>query len=81
MPVAASISNKTSKPHLEVQGNCVLSGELKVGGAKNSALVLMTAALLTDEKILLKFSDSMSPVIASESSSNNTVYVLMPMRV
>ena len=54
MPVAASISKKLSKPHLEVQGNCDLSGELKVSGAKNSALVLMAAALLTQDELLLK---------------------------
>jgi len=54
MPIAASISKKLSKPHLEVQGNCDLSGELKVSGAKNSALVLMAAALLTQDELLLK---------------------------
>tara|TARA_Y100001968_G_scaffold333208_1_gene394728 strand:- start:73 stop:1443 length:1371 start_codon:yes stop_codon:yes gene_type:complete len=41
-------------PHLEVKGNCELSGFLKVSGAKNSALVLMAASILTEEKIRLK---------------------------
>ncbi len=54
MPNAATISKRISKPHLEVQGNYALSGELKVSGAKNSALVLMAASLLTEEKLLLE---------------------------
>ncbi|WP_320667128.1 UDP-N-acetylglucosamine 1-carboxyvinyltransferase [Prochlorococcus sp. MIT 1307] len=54
MPIAASISSKISTPHLEVQGDCILSGELKVSGAKNSALVLMAASLLTEEKLQLQ---------------------------
>jgi len=53
--------------------------EIEIGF--NSKYILEMINHLEDEKILLKFSDSMSPVIASESSSNNTVYVLMPMRV
>jgi len=53
MPIVATISNKISKPHLEVQGNCALSGELKVSGAKNSALVLMAASLLTKGDLYL----------------------------
>lgn len=53
MPVAASISSRIIKPHLEVRGNSALSGNLHVGGAKNSALVLMAAALLTEEEIQL----------------------------
>ena len=53
MPFAATISKKTFQPHLEVHGNSSLSGELKVSGAKNSALVLMAASLLTEGKLLL----------------------------
>ncbi len=54
MPIAATISGKTFTPHLEVQGNCSLSGELKVSGAKNSALVLMAASLLTEDELILE---------------------------
>ena len=53
MPNAATISKEMFKPHLEVKGNCTLSGELKVSGAKNSALVLLAAALLTEQKITI----------------------------
>ena len=54
MPIAATISSKAFKPHLKVQGNCSLSGELKVSGAKNSALVLMAASLLTEDELILE---------------------------
>ena len=54
MQNAATISQRISKPHLEIQGNYALSGELKVSGAKNSALVLMAASLLTEDELLLK---------------------------
>jgi UDP-N-acetylglucosamine 1-carboxyvinyltransferase len=37
-----------------IQGGQSLSGEIKVSGAKNAALKMMTAALLTDEQIYLK---------------------------
>ncbi len=53
MPLAARISKEMLKPHLLVSGNSSLSGELKVNGAKNSALVLLAASLLTDEEIIL----------------------------
>ncbi len=53
MPIAASISKRISKPHLEITGNYGLSGEIKVSGAKNSALVLMAASLLTADQIRL----------------------------
>jgi len=41
-------------PHLAVRGNCKLSGFLKVSGAKNSALVLMAASILSEQEIKLK---------------------------
>ncbi len=53
MPAAVAISQEILKPHLEIRGGHSLSRELKVSGAKNSALVLMTAALLTQEPIKL----------------------------
>ncbi|MFM7453338.1 MAG: UDP-N-acetylglucosamine 1-carboxyvinyltransferase, partial [Cyanobium sp.] len=42
------------RPHLLVSGGRRLSGELRVSGAKNSALVLMAACLLTRDQILLR---------------------------
>ena len=53
MPAAALVSQEILKPHLEVTGGNRLHGELRVSGAKNSALVLMTAALLSDEPVTL----------------------------
>ncbi len=52
--VAATTAEKIKRPHLEIKGDTLLSGEIKISGAKNSALVLMTASLLTDEVIILK---------------------------
>lgn len=42
------------RPHLLVTGGRRLSGEVRVSGAKNSALVLMAACLLTRDQILLR---------------------------
>ncbi len=41
------------KPYLEITGESSLSGKLLVSGAKNSALVLMTAALLSEDSVKL----------------------------
>ncbi len=43
-----------SIPQLEIRGGRRLSGELEVSGAKNSALVLMAACLLTRDPIRLR---------------------------
>ena len=53
MTAAAPASQDILNPHLEIQGGNRLHGELRVSGAKNSALVLMTAALLTEERLSL----------------------------
>ena len=53
MSNAAIISQKIAKPHLEVEGSSLLSGTLSVNGAKNSALVLMAASLLTQDELVL----------------------------
>jgi UDP-N-acetylglucosamine 1-carboxyvinyltransferase len=52
--LAQGASAETQRPHLLVTGGRRLSGELRVSGAKNSALVLMAACLLTREQILLR---------------------------
>jgi UDP-N-acetylglucosamine 1-carboxyvinyltransferase len=41
-------------PRIRIIGGHRLSGEISIGGAKNAALPLMTAALLTDETLTLK---------------------------
>jgi len=53
MPATATASQETLNPHLEVTGGQQLRGELRVSGAKNSALVLMTASLLSEEPLTL----------------------------
>ena len=50
-PTTASQNSLTE--HLAVQGGRSLNGTLKVSGAKNSALVLMTASLLTPDVVEL----------------------------
>ena len=54
MTAAALASQDILKPHLEIDGGEKLSGELRVSGAKNSALVLMTASLLTEDPLTLR---------------------------
>ena len=39
--------------NLKIIGKNILTGKVKISGAKNSALVLLAASLLTDEKIIL----------------------------
>ena len=53
--------------------------EIEIGF--NSKYIYEMINQLDDEKILLKFNDSASPVIATESSNPNLLYVLMPMKV
>ena len=54
MKAAALASQGILKPHLVIDGGEKLCGELRVSGAKNSALVLMTASLLTVEPLTLR---------------------------
>jgi UDP-N-acetylglucosamine 1-carboxyvinyltransferase len=49
----ASGSRPLGEPRLEIEGRARLSGEIRVSGAKNSALVLMAACLLTPEPLRL----------------------------
>ena len=39
--------------NLKIIGRSTLSGKVNISGAKNSALVLLAASLLTDDKIIL----------------------------
>ncbi len=54
MHSVAAIKDNIIAPYLEVGGSCRLYGEIKISGAKNSALVLMAASLLTEDKIVIK---------------------------
>ena len=54
MTVIAVPSQQILNPQLEIAGNRRLSGELRVSGAKNSALVLMAASLLTEDQLRLR---------------------------
>ena len=38
---------------IKINGRCSLQGQIKISGAKNSALVLLAASLLTKEKVYL----------------------------
>ena len=53
MTVASAVSQDILNPFLSIEGRRHLKGVLKVSGAKNSALVLMTASLLTAEVVEL----------------------------
>ena len=53
MVVVAEASQESLKQRLNVSGGYGLSGTLRVSGAKNSALVLMTASLLSEEDLEL----------------------------
>ena len=51
MPSTVTSSQRATSQHLSVHGQRKLQGTLTVSGAKNSALVLMTASLLTEEVV------------------------------
>ncbi|QNI53424.1 UDP-N-acetylglucosamine 1-carboxyvinyltransferase [Synechococcus sp. BIOS-E4-1] len=67
MTAAAPASQDILKPHLEIQGGNKLHGELRVSGAKNSALVLMTAALLTEDTLSLSNVPPLTDIDGMES--------------
>jgi len=54
MTVTVAPATKVLHPRLEVSGGRRLSGELRVSGAKNSALVLMAACLLSRDSLRLR---------------------------
>ncbi|NDG75063.1 MAG: UDP-N-acetylglucosamine 1-carboxyvinyltransferase [Synechococcaceae bacterium WB8_1B_136] len=54
MTVTVVPSQQILNPQLEIAGGRRLSGELRVSGAKNSALVLMAACLLTEQPLRLR---------------------------
>nr|AUG32239.1 UDP-N-glucosamine 1-carboxyvinyltransferase [Paulinella longichromatophora] len=51
--LTSSESYQGLKPRLKVTGGNKLSGEIRISGAKNSALVLMAASLLTNDDVTL----------------------------
>ncbi len=67
MTAAAPASQDILKPHLEIHGGKRLHGELRVSGAKNSALVLMTAALLTEDTLTLRNVPPLTDIDGMES--------------
>jgi len=71
MSSVATIKRKDIPPHLEVRGGHMLSGVLKVSGAKNSSLVLMAAALLTKKTLHLHNVPQLTDIeVMSEILSN-----------
>ena len=50
--VSKNESNLESQ-NLKIKGKKILEGKVKISGAKNSALVLLAASLLTNEKVIL----------------------------
>ena len=54
MTLSVVPSQTVSSPQLEIAGGRRLAGEVRVSGAKNSALVLMAACLLTDDGLRLR---------------------------
>ena len=53
--------------------------EIEIGF--NSKYILEMINQLEEEKLILEFNDSTSPLIVKESSNNDLIFVLMPMRV
>jgi len=71
MSSVATIKRNVLPPHLEVKGGQPLSGILKVSGAKNSSLVLMAAALLTKQTLVIRNVPELTDIdVMSEILSN-----------
>ncbi len=54
-------SNLNSQ-NLKIQGKNILKGKVKISGAKNSALVLLAASLLTNEQVILNNVPNLSDI-------------------
>ena len=67
MTVAAASSQEILRPHLSINGSSRLNGVLKVSGAKNSALVLMTASLLTEDTVELTNVPNLTDIAGMQS--------------
>ena len=62
MNVILAPSQKALTPHLEIRGGRRLAGEIRVSGAKNSALVLMAACLLSSDDLKLRNMPALSDI-------------------
>lgn len=62
MTVTLTPSQQLLTPQLEIRGGAQLQGEVKVSGAKNSALVLMTASLLSADSLRLRNMPALSDI-------------------
>ena len=62
MNVILAPSQKALTPHLEIRGGRRLAGEIRVSGAKNSALVLMAACLLSIDDLKLRNMPALSDI-------------------
>ena len=62
MNVILAPSQKALTPHLEIRGGRRLGGEIRVSGAKNSALVLMAACLLSSDDLKLRNMPALSDI-------------------
>ncbi len=62
--LTGSPAQAITNPVLEISGGRQLSGELRVSGAKNSALVLMTACLLSRDTIRLRNVPALTDIAA-----------------
>lgn len=62
MTVTLTPSQQLLTPQLEIRGGVQLQGEVKVSGAKNSALVLMTASLLSADSLRLRNMPALSDI-------------------
>tara|TARA_Y100001968_G_scaffold42730_3_gene32812 strand:- start:1438 stop:2811 length:1374 start_codon:yes stop_codon:yes gene_type:complete len=62
MGSVVSTQESNFAPHLEVEGSRPLSGYIQVSGAKNSALALMAASLLTEKTVEIKNIPSLTDI-------------------
>lgn len=62
MTVTLTPSQQLLIPQLEIRGGAQLQGEVRVSGAKNSALVLMTASLLSVDSLRLRNMPALSDI-------------------
>ena len=68
--------NSTATEDLDIS---YTGSELEIGF--NSKYIMDIVNNLEDEEISINLKDNTSPIIATENSNSNLVYVLMPMRV
>jgi len=63
--------------YLEIEGGHKLSGEITISGAKNAALPIIAATILSDKKVKVEHNDTEATIDCSSITSTKAVYEIV----